>query len=99
MVGLEPCFVKLDQILAGELRDAGLGAGTGERIAIGMLRAVQQAWEDAQAHGLGADFLALNGGDLLLLLPAEIGFREGRMQDHIGVQFERRVQVAFQRGE
>ena len=58
--------------------------------------AIDQAGQNAQGQGHGLGLFALDGGQLLLLFAQKIGLREGGVQGHIGVDFERRIQVGLQ---
>ena len=61
-----------------------------------MALAVEDARQDPLGHGHRLDLLATDAGELLLLQAIELGLGEGRVQDDVGEQAERFVQV---RGE
>ncbi len=96
IIGPEPGVVKFRQVRAGQLGDTFFGARAGQRIAVSVVLSVKQARKDTKRHGDWSYFLALNTGDPLLLLAQEIRFRESRMQDDIGIQIERAIQIALQ---
>jgi len=97
VIRLEPGAVEAHQIVTRHARHRLLGAGAGQRVAIGVVRAVEQLREDAQCHLHRLHFLALDAREALPLLPLEIGLRERRGEDHVGEDVERRIEIVFER--
>ena len=62
-----------------------------------MALAVEDAGQDALGHRHRLDFLARDAGELLLFLTVELGFGKGGIQDDIGKEVERLVEVLYQR--
>ena len=60
---------------------------------------VQQSGEYAQRHRHRLDFFALDAREPLPLLALEIGLRERRMENDLGEDVERRIEIVFQRGQ
>ena len=87
------------QIVARHARHRLLRPGSRQRVAVRVIRAVQQLREHAQRHLHRLHLLALNAREPLPLLPLEIGLRERRMQDHVRENVERGIQVVFERGQ
>ena len=84
------------QIPAGQLRHAVRGAGSGQRAAVSVILAVNQRGQHPQPHRDGRYALAVDRGQLQLLLPREIGFGKRRIQHDVGEQIERGVQLVLQ---
>ena len=97
MIRLEPGLMEFREIFTRHFFDAGDGAGTRERVAVGVARAVQERGKHAQRHLNRRSLFALDGGDLQFLLLLEIVFGEDGIQDKVGIQLERRIQFRFQR--
>src|SRR5882762_2582006 len=64
-----------------------------------MVLAVKRRSNHAARHRAGGSLRPLNRGNLQLLLAREIFLRERRMEQHVGKQRERWLQLALQRGE
>ena len=64
-----------------------------------MAGAVDELGEDPQGHAEGRGLLLGDPGDLELLEPLEIRFREGRVEDDVGVDVEGRVELVLESGQ
>ena len=96
VVGLEPGPVELDQVLAGQLGDGGLGARAGERGPVGVPRSVDEPGEHPHDHRHGGILLLGDAGELDLLQAAEVRLGEGGVENDVGVDVERRVELVLE---
>src|SRR5882762_3425734 len=90
-----PRVVEFGDRVARQFADACFG----QLQSIGMILAVKRRSNHAARHRAGGSLRPLNRGNLQLLLAREIFLRERRMEQHVGKQRERWLQLALQRGE
>ena len=69
------------------------------KVVVGMSFAVEQRRHDAQAHGDGRDFFALDGGEAFFLQALEFLLGEGRMENEVGVNVEGFIEIELERVE
>ena len=93
VVGFVPGVVEFGEIGAGHFFDAIGAAGANEGFVVGMTFAEEERRQNAQAHGEGRDFFALDGGEAFLLQALEFFFGEGRMEDEVGVNIESLIHI------
>ena len=97
VAGLEPGFMESGQVLRRQGRNRRLVAGASERQAVSVPVAVKNAGKEPQRQCSGPYLLLLNADDLQLLQAGEVLFRERWIEDDIGIEIERRVQILLQR--
>ena len=93
VVGFEPLIVEANQVVARDLRDGGRVARAGERNSVSVIGAVEEGWQHAQRHADGLNLLLLNGSQLQPLLPLKVCLRERWIQNDVGVQVKRRIEL------
>ena len=99
VVRAHPSVVKLAQIGGRDLRHARFRARAGQRITVRMARTVEQRRKHAEGHAVRLRLFPGDAGEGLLLQTLEVRFGEGWVQRHIGINLQRRVELALQRVE
>ena len=85
------------QVVARHARHRRFRARARQRVTVRVIGPVEQLREDAQRHLHRLHFLPLDARQALALLAVEVGLRERRIEDHVGEDIERRVEVFLER--
>ena len=97
IVGLVPGVVEFGEIFAGHFGDGFGGAGADEGFVVRMAFAVEDCRaERAGPSENGVTFSRGDGGETLFLQTVEFFLREGRMEDKVGVNIERLIEIRFE---
>ena len=93
---LEPRLVPAHDVVARDLLDARRVAGAGQRDRVRVARPVDEARQNAERHAERLRALLLDGRELLPLQTIQLLLREGGVEDHVGEDRERRVEVRLE---
>ena len=93
----DPRAMEVLQVFPCQRRDRRLGAGPGERNAIGVVFTVDQRWQGAQGDAYRLVLFLLDLGQPPRAQTLDFFLREGRSAHDVGEQLQRRAQVLFQR--
>ena len=87
------------QVVAPEVGQRGRRAVSHARAAVGVVLAEQEQRQQPPGGGGRRGLLALHRGHHALAVALEIRLRESGVQQHVGEQRQRRVEIGLQRGE
>ncbi len=99
VVGLEPGLVELHEVCASDLPRRGFGARAAPGVRIGVTVAEDEPWKDPEREANRVGFLPLDLCKPLLLQAVDLELPECRVQDDVGEEIERRVELVVQRLE